>query len=125
MSRYEHPGCASCACPKGLCGSENPDAVALYVMARGIPAYKVAQALNTIQRGIDFSGCSKKDMAESWDARTRDPVYKGLKHLTNEDLKSALESACAGKYMTPTQRTNEMLLKAQARAAARKTFTNP
>lgn len=33
---------------------------------KGVPAYTVALALNSITPGVDWRGCSKKDMAEEW-----------------------------------------------------------
>jgi hypothetical protein len=117
MAKFEHPGCDCCACPKGLCAGENQDAVTLYVMARGIPAYKVAWALNSLQSGVDFSGCSKLRMAEAWDARGTNPAYQGMASLTNAELKTALEVAKGGERVTPTQRTKKMLWVARRRAA--------
>ncbi len=116
MAKYEHPGCDTCKCPRGLCASESADAADLYAQARSLPAYKVAWALNSLQSEIDFSGCSKLHMAESWGARGVDVAYSGLKHLTREDLTRALDAARRGERIAPTQHTRDLLAQAQASA---------
>ena len=78
-------------------------------LTRGIPAYKVAQAMNSLQSELDFSRCPKKHLAEAWAARGSNSAYRPLSRFTDDDLKVALARALDGKYVTPTQRIHEVL----------------
>lgn len=86
-------------------------------LAKGVPAYKVAWALNAMQHGVDFSGCSKSHMASAWDKRHDDTAYEPLKGLTIEGFKTAIEKAKAGERVTPTQKVKDLLFIAQSRVA--------
>lgn len=96
------------------------DDVAFFLEAtRGMPAYKAVWAFNGLQAQVDFSGCSKRHMAEAWGKRMSDPSYSGLEHLTNTDLQAAVGRARNGERITPTQRTKNLLLEAKLRAASK------
>jgi hypothetical protein len=89
------------------------DAKFFMAITRGVPAYKVAQALNSIQNDADFSGCSKSTMAKRWENRATAWGAKTMVNLTNEDLADALERAKKGIYVTPTEKDKALLQQAQ------------
>ena len=89
-------------------------------LTRGVLAHKVAWALNAMQHGVDFSGCSKSHMATAWGKRLGDAAYASLKKLTFAELEVALAKARNGERVTPTQKVKEMLFIAQSRAAHEK-----
>lgn len=93
--------------------SPESDAKRFMAITRGLPAYKVAQALNSIQNESDFSGCSKSRMAERWENRATAWGSKSMAILTNEDLDAALERAKKGIYVTPTQKSKALLREVQ------------
>lgn len=68
---------------------------------RGIPGHKVITALNFLNHGVDFTGCSKEMMAESWAARgDRRFGHSSLAHITLDMIITKIEEVYPGGKST-------------------------
>lgn len=64
---------------------------------RGIPGYKVATAMNFLNHGVDFRGCSKEMLAESWALKNHALLgHKSIQHITLDMIKAKVEETYPG-----------------------------
>lgn len=73
---------------------------------RGIPGHKVAKAMTKLQHGIDFTGCSKSLLAETWASRNSPLGHKELRNVTLLEIKNKIIELYAGseKEILPTKK---------------------
>lgn len=72
---------------------------------RGIPGYKIATAMNFLNHGVDFRGCTKEMMAESWALRNDDRFgHRSIGHITLDMIAAKVEEVYPGgkSHMGPT-----------------------
>ncbi|MCQ4311676.1 hypothetical protein NAV33_07180 [Pseudomonas stutzeri] len=72
-----------------LNAAEREDAAEFMAATKGVPAYRVAYALNGLTPGTDWRGCSKSHMAEEWATRDRAFGRSSLRPVTIARLAAA------------------------------------
>jgi hypothetical protein len=70
--------------------AEREDFEAFMLAVRGVPAYRVAFAVNKLTPGTDWRGCSKSQMAVEWAQREHAFIRKSMKYVTLEKLAKAV-----------------------------------
>jgi len=74
-----------------LTPEEEKERAEFKALMAGLPAYSVARCLNSLQHGVDYRGCSKTDLAETWATRHRtDALFRNLRHFTIQTLTVAV-----------------------------------
>lgn len=64
---------------------------------RGIPGYKIATAMNFLNHGVDFRGCTKEMMAEAWAIRNDERYgHRCIKEMTIEGIIAKIEETYPG-----------------------------
>lgn len=77
--------------------SELADFDAFKKRMRGIPGYKIATAMNFLNHGIDFRGCTKEMLADSWCLRTNKRFgHSAILHLTLDAIVAKIEEVYPG-----------------------------
>ncbi len=76
--------------PDKLTAAEREDFAAFMAAAKGVPAYRVAFALNGLTPGTDWRQCSKSHMAEEWARRDHAFGRSSLRPVTIARLAAAI-----------------------------------
>lgn len=81
--------------------TEASDFAAFKSATQGMHPWRVALILNKLNPGVDYRGCTMRDLAKYW-AKRKDPHFylpnsRGWSKLKNQDLRNAISEVVAIK----------------------------